>query len=428
MATSRWDAVVQPASRVAPAQDPGRMTDGHLLQCFLARGDEAAFAELVRRHGPMVFGVCRRVLAHAQDAEDAFQATFLVLARRAASVAPRELVGNWLYGVAYRTALKAKAAALRRRGRERQVREMPEPAAPEGDVWAELRPLLDRELERLPEKYRAPVVLCDLGGQTHKEAARQLGCPEATVSTRLARARDRLARRLAPRGVALSGVGLGLALAHGEATAHVPGPLGASAVRAATLFAAGRAPAGAVPAAAAALAEGVVRAMLFAKLRVVLAVLLALGVVGLGAGGFAYRSVAADRPAAPEEDKAKADLEKLQGTWALVSMERGGQKAPEDEVKGLTLVVKGDKLTVTDGKGKTEEAVLELDPTKDPKEIDLKVNEDGAPKVHKGIYKLEGDTLTLCLSHPPEERPSTFATKEGARWPQLHVLKKKAAK
>src|SRR5271165_4953421 len=137
-------------------------SDGQLLASFVARRDEAAFAALVCRHGQMVFGVCQRVLHHAQDAEDAFQATFLVLARKAGSVVPRELVGNWLYGVAYRTALKAKAVAARRRVRERQVVEMPEPPAPSGDVWPDLRPLLDRELERLPEKYRVPVVLCDL--------------------------------------------------------------------------------------------------------------------------------------------------------------------------------------------------------------------------------------------------------------------------
>src|SRR5439155_12138411 len=128
---------------------------------------------------------------------------------------------------------------------------MPEPLAPDGDAWPELRPLLDGELERLPEKYRVAVVLCDLEGTTHKEAARQLGWPEGTVSTRLVRARELLARRLARRGLVLSGVGLALALSGRQATASVPGPLGESAAKAATSFAAGRAPAGARPARAA---------------------------------------------------------------------------------------------------------------------------------------------------------------------------------
>jgi RNA polymerase sigma-70 factor (ECF subfamily) len=404
------------------------MTDGQLVECFLGRGEEAAFAALVRRHGPMVLGVCRRLLGHAQDAEDAFQATFLVLARRAGSVVPRERVGNWLYGVARRTARKARAAATRRRSRERQVGELPEPAAPEGQLWADLRPLLDRELERLPEKYRGPVVLCDLEGNTHKEAARQLGWPEGTVSTRLTRARALLARRLARRSLALSGAALALALGHPAATAGVPGPLVVSTAKAATLVAAGRAAAGAVPARVAALTEGVLKAMLFAKLRVVFFTLLALAVLGLGAGGLAYRALAADKPGAPKEGAAKTDLEKLQGTWVAVSLESGGGKAAEEEVKGLTLVVKDDKATMTSPDGRTDDGVLKLDPGKTPKEIDLVVNEGGQDKAHPGIYKLEGDTLTLCVSHPPDERPGAFATKDGARFPIVAVFKKKADK
>src|SRR5438045_1116584 len=124
--------------RLATPAELSAQSDADLLACFAAERDESAFAALVRRHGPMVLGVCRRVLGHAQDAEDAFQAAFLVLARKAASVVPRERVGNWLYGVACRTARKAKAAAARRRGRERQVNEMPDPAAPKAEAWAEL--------------------------------------------------------------------------------------------------------------------------------------------------------------------------------------------------------------------------------------------------------------------------------------------------
>src|SRR5262249_4084004 len=159
----------------------------------------AAFAALVRRHGPMVLGVCRRVLHNPHDADDAFQATFLVLVKKASAVVPRELVGHWLYGVAYRTALKAKTLAARRRRPERQVREMSRQPAREEEVWNDLRPLLDRELDRLPEKLRALVVLCELEGKSRKEAARQLGLAEGTVSSRLARARVLLAKRLARR-------------------------------------------------------------------------------------------------------------------------------------------------------------------------------------------------------------------------------------
>jgi RNA polymerase sigma-70 factor (ECF subfamily) len=162
----------------------------------------------------MVLAVCRRVLRHAQDAEDAFQATFLVLARKASSLRSRELLGHWLYGIAYRTALKARAMNLRRRTRESQarLRSCPEPA--DGDS-EELLARLDAEISRLPEKYRVPVVLCELQGKSRKDVACLLGLPEGTVSSRLANARKLLARRLKT-GVALSGSLLTAALGKGK--------------------------------------------------------------------------------------------------------------------------------------------------------------------------------------------------------------------
>src|SRR5262249_25132927 len=150
-----------------------------------ARREGAFFEVLVRRHGPMVLGVCQRILRNPHDAEDAFQATFLVLAQRAASVVPRQLVGNWLHGVAYRTALEARRRAARWLAREKQVNDIPHPKVEEPETWQELLPFLDRELDRLPAKYRAPVVLCHLEGRTRKEAAGQLGLPVGTLSGRL---------------------------------------------------------------------------------------------------------------------------------------------------------------------------------------------------------------------------------------------------
>ena len=162
------------------------------------------------------------LLGNYHDAEDAFQATFLVLVRKAASIVPREMVGNWLYGVAHQTALKARATAAKRKGRERQVTDMPEPAVAGQDLWPDLQPLLDQELSRLPDKYRAVIVLCDLEGKTRKEAARQLGVPEGTVASRLARARAMLAKRLARRGVTVSGGALAAVLSEKAASAGVP--------------------------------------------------------------------------------------------------------------------------------------------------------------------------------------------------------------
>jgi RNA polymerase sigma factor (sigma-70 family) len=266
------------------------MTDGELLGCFIEHRDEAAFAALVRRHGPMVWGVCRRVLRHFHDTEDAFQATFLVLFRKASSVLPREMVANWLYGVARQTALKARSVAFRRKEWERQVTDMPEPAL-ESDRRGDLWPLLDQELSHLPDKYRAVVVLCDLQGETRKEAAQQLGCPEGTVASRLATARTMLAKRLARHGLAVSGGTLAALLSQNAAPACAPSSVVSSAINTATLFAPGQvAPPGAISPTAAALAEGVLRTMWLTKGKIGTAVLLMAAVVGMGAAGLFYHA------------------------------------------------------------------------------------------------------------------------------------------
>ena len=281
-------------------QAGGGQTDGQLLARFVATHDEASFAALVRRHGPMVLGVCRRVLGHFHDAEDAFQATFLVLAKKAASVVKRESVSCWLHGVAYHTALRAGAALGRRRARERQVDEMPHPEVmpAEAPDWL---PLLDRELNRLPEKYRAAIVLCDLEGRTRREAARLLKLPEGTLSSRLAAGRQMLARRLAGCGVALSGGALAVMLAQGAASAQVPAALAGSTVKAALLVAAGQMAGASTPAVV--LMKGVMKAMLLKKLRLAVGavmVVLALGAVGLGyqqgGGSGAAQAAPPDKP------------------------------------------------------------------------------------------------------------------------------------
>jgi RNA polymerase sigma factor (sigma-70 family) len=269
------------AALVRDGSGPG---DGPLLEQFVARRDEAAFAALLRRHGPMILGVCRRVLRHEQDAEDAFQATFLVLARRAAAVVPPQMVGNWLYGVAYQTALKARAVLARRRVRERQVTAMPEPEAPRPGPWRELRPLLDQELSRLPDNYRAVLVLCDLEGKTRKEAARLLGWPEGSVCGRLARARQLLAGRLARQGITLPAAALAVLLAHNAAPAGVPAALADETVRAAGLFAAGSAAAGVVAPPVAALTEGVLQAMWTTKLKLIAVSVVLAAALFAGAG------------------------------------------------------------------------------------------------------------------------------------------------
>jgi RNA polymerase sigma factor (sigma-70 family) len=238
MATNQLSEVIHPLRRALFLRGEAGLTDGQLLQEYLSRREEAALAALVRRHAPMVWGVCRRVLRHHHDAEDAFQATFLVLVRKAASIASPELLANWLYGVAHQTALKARATTAKRQARARQVTPMPEPAATERDLWHDLEPLLDQELCQLSDIYRVAIVLCDLEGKTRKEAARQLGVPEGTLAARLARGRGMLAKRLARRGLVVSGASLAALLAP-TASASTPTSVVVATIKAASLFAAG---------------------------------------------------------------------------------------------------------------------------------------------------------------------------------------------
>ncbi|HTU93277.1 MAG TPA: RNA polymerase sigma factor, partial [Gemmataceae bacterium] len=280
---------------LAPPEESAR-SDGQLLAAFIANRDESAFAALVRRHGRMVLGVCRRVLGHVQDAEDAFQATFLVLARKAPSLRNGEAVGNWLYGVAYRTALEAKTQNARRRSREQPLDNVPSPevAAEEPRDWL---PLLERALNSLPERYRTPLILCHLEGRSRQEAARQLGLPEGTLSSRLATARKLLAKRLARHRLALSmGVALA-ALTDETASAAVPASLLVSTIQDALRIAAGQT----VATPAAVLMKEVLQMMLLTKLKFAAVLLATVGVMGvLAASFFAPMRAADDKPAEPK--------------------------------------------------------------------------------------------------------------------------------
>ena len=302
MAANERSKVIQHLRRVALCKDGAGLTDAQLLQEYLSRREEAALAALVRRHGPMIWGVCRRVLHNYHDAEDAFQATFLVFVRKAASIAFPELLANWLYGVAHQTATKARATAAKRKTREMQVKQMPEPAAAENDLWNDLQPLLDQELSRLSDKYRSAIVLCDLEGKTRKEAARQLGVPEGTLAARLARGRKMLATRLARHGLAVSCGSLATALAQNTASASVPSGVVGITVKAASLVAAGQVTAASgISIKALALMEGVLKAMFLSKLKIATPIVLGIGLIGISWGLYPTRA------AEPPEAKQGAD-------------------------------------------------------------------------------------------------------------------------
>jgi RNA polymerase sigma factor (sigma-70 family) len=286
-------------------------TDRQLLDRFAADHDEVAFEELLWRHGPMVLGACRRLLAEEHDAEDVFQATFLVLVHKAASVRKGPSLGCWLYGVAYRLALKARAAAARRRAHERRVADMRPDDLTNEPSWDELRPALDEELARLPERLRAPLVLCYLQGKTHVEAARELGRPPGSMSKCLARGREVLRRRLARRGLALSAAALALLLSQ-NARAAVPAALGRATLEASLAAASGAGLIGVVSARVAGLVQGGLRDMFLAKCKLILALVLALAALGTGAGVLtappADPGPAADETS-PPQPKAVLDLE-----------------------------------------------------------------------------------------------------------------------
>jgi RNA polymerase sigma factor (sigma-70 family) len=271
--------------------DPGAVgEDEPLLRRFIQKRDETAFAALLDRHGPMVLGVCRRVLGNLHDAEDAFQATFLVLAHKAYSIGQAQALGGWLYRVAQRTALRAKVRRERRRSRESVLEDLPATETVEDLAWHELRPVLDEEVNRLPARYRDAIVCCYLEEKTYLEAARTLGLAAGTVSSRLARGRDILRKRLLRRGLTLSsGLLVGL-LSQRSLSAAVPLVLRDTITAAAVRLAAGQ---GLLAAAGsesvAVLTTEVLRIMFLARIRTVLVTFLVLGMslLALGAGLYA---------------------------------------------------------------------------------------------------------------------------------------------
>jgi RNA polymerase sigma factor (sigma-70 family) len=276
----------------------GELTDAQLLERFVTRRDEVAFEVLVRRHGPKVLGVCRRLLRQEQDAEDAFQATFLVLVRKAASIGRSQAVGPWLYRVAYRLALRAKVQADKRAARLNNHPDLATVVWPPDPLWGDLRAALDEEVNRLPAKYRAPFILCYLDGKTNAEAARELNCPKGTVLSRLAWARERLRIRLIRRGLTLSAGLLAAELGAKRATAVVPVTLAAATLKAARLVVMGQGVANAIPGPVILLTKGALQTMRLTQGMVLVVCVLAAGTAGL-AGVLARQTTGAGRVAGP---------------------------------------------------------------------------------------------------------------------------------
>jgi RNA polymerase sigma factor (sigma-70 family) len=291
MIRGRLSPILRHLRRVIPPRDGDGTADAHLLERFVHQKDEAAFELLLWRHGPMVWSLCQRVLQDFHEAEDAFQATMLVLARKGGSINKQLSLASWLYKVAFRITLRARAASSRRTKFERHVERWPACAAPERqNGHSDLRPLIDEGLHSLPEKYRAPVVLCYLQNKTNEEAARLLHWPVGTVKTRLAKAREMLGRWLRRRGVVLSTAGVVSFFGTPTSRAAMPAGVFSATLKAAMLVSAGSLGAAAISVRSFVLMEGALKAMFWTKVKIATALIVFAGVAGSGIGLSYFRS------------------------------------------------------------------------------------------------------------------------------------------
>ena len=380
--------------------------EGSLVERFAQQRDEAAFAALVERYGPQVLGLCRRVLQNQQDAEDAFQATFLVLARKADTIHRCECVGSWLYSVAYRIARQARAKRARL--------PVPEPNPPEIAVadatpdllWRDLRPILDEEVARLSPKYREPFYLCYFEGKTNEEAATELGCPLGTVLSRLSRAREHLRARLKRRGITLSAALLISFLAGRELSAAVPPGLAQDTVRKALLDTGGKAfAASAIPESVVMLADGFLANLRRARLRRAASGLLATATCSVAVLllFLLLFLLLADR---------KTDQERIQGAWKATRTSILGGTANDG---GSEMTFQGNRFTLDckvfgpNAPSFQDEGTFELHPDQSPKAIDFISFRGGRTP---GIYQFDKDRLIICCdcAMNPARRPTEFVT------------------
>jgi RNA polymerase sigma factor (sigma-70 family) len=419
--------------RIRVAGDGARLTDGALLERYAAQRDDAAFEILVHRHGPMVWRVCRQLLWDVHAAEDAFQATFLVLVSKAGTLSRPELLANWLYGVAHRVARRARKTEAVRQEKEAHCEAALATAESTPDAGSAG---LHEELQYLPAKYRAPMVLCYLEGHTQEEAAQKLCWPVGTVKVRLMRGRDRLRQRMERRGLAPTVGAISAILAESRGQG-VSAAVVSAACRAALTPAA--AAVGSASPNALRLSAAVIASMRRARRAMVAASLLALGFVTLALGTLAAHSFNSDqtpsltpestarRPAqSPQQELKMTDVQRLQGTWRITALENNGMTIPEVAASGSKITINGNLFT-TSSMGAVYEGTFKVDESKKPKTLDLTFNA-GPEKGNTAlaIYELDGDTWKLCLSVTSKLRPTEFAAKAGSGH-AFEILKRETA-
>jgi RNA polymerase sigma factor (sigma-70 family) len=419
--------VVRHVRLLAAAHCDSAVADADLLEAFLNRRDQEAFTALVHRHGPMVLSICNRVLHQRQDAEDAFQATFLLMARKAASLQEPSRLASWLYGTARRMALSLRRGSARRRAHEGRVRAM-RASDPSADLaWREVQAFLDEEIGRLPEKYQVVFVLRCVENKSQAEVAALLGLKPGTVSSRLDWARKRLQSRLAQRGVTLSGVLAALALAPSDARA-VPVALCRATTRAAVTLGQGNGIlAGLVSSRVAALVEGGLNMMLSGR-QLTMSLLLGFGLLAsaaaLVAGQDASGKLTKGKTTAQESrtsrdllpsQRAEGEPESIRGSWILHQVEREGRRLPVEP--GAVELAVTHRFWIWQEGGKDQAFVYELHPDRTPKQIDLSRLSEGQAeqtegRLIRGIYAIAGDELRICES--AGARPSAFTARSGS--------------
>ena len=437
---SRMDAISpQPAaqssntnqSRDEPAEEP---SDEQLLKRYCSQRDEVAFAVLVHRHGPMVWRVCRRVLGQTHDAEDAFQATFVVLVRKAATVRWQKSIAGWLYQVSHRVALRSRAQAAKRAtvAASGNLAAVPVSSADSADEAR--RGVIEEEISRLPESLRLPVVMCYIEGLTNSQAARRIGCPEGTVVSRLARARSRLRRRLRARGIAVVGAAaLAGLLADGAGAAVAPALAGAAIALAARDGATGTA---VVSAHVAQFASAVVREIFWQRtVRCGLAILLGTAIVGsivvveLGlwsvdrepdaapARGPVFNEMnpAMNGPNPQTKPQIANAMQALQGDWILEDWEFEGQRFPVDPAS-QNIVFAGDRCILTNVFGQHPGPVMAdivFDNDDPSRFFDLIAVIENVSVRCPCLYEVSEGTLRIAIAFSGRPRPTELTTKNG---------------
>jgi RNA polymerase sigma factor (sigma-70 family) len=398
-------AAIRSPERCVVSESGSEESDAVLLSRFVDHWDHAAFRDLVCRHGPMVLSVCRRIVRDTHAAEDAFQATFLLLVRKAASVRKRESVGPWLFGVAQRVALEARGAA-----RPRVAMAIPDRVASGADdpdqlEEDELHAAIHEELGRLPEKYRAPLVLCYLEGLPHDDVARRLGWPIGSVRGRLARGRDLLGARLVRRGLKPAAILLALSLLPKRAGA-VPVALVDQTIQAAAQIAAREAVPGAeVATRAADLERNVRKAMRMSSLKWI--------VVAAGMSALVSATLVAALPGViAAADTVEAEKKKLEGTWIALNITESGN---EQKTTGEHRVkIEGDIFALMEGDEVRTSGPFKLDSSRNPMEIDIAFDFGKmSGKTRRAIYAWDGANLKFCGAIEPHDRPTDFTSTAG---------------